>query len=490
VGLGECALVVPKSSQKQPTVFRLEPPDAAQQQQQQQQPPPVGDEPAVNPLEIQAVAVAVDATDKTQLWCAVARYDKSLTLYQVPVVLVATSGATAGATSGVPGQSLPPVSIQPTLVHKTTKRTSCLTFTSVQGTLQVIIAGDLAGDAVAYSLTAGAAADTSTPTITTTTDDTMANTNNKSDNKSDNENDNENEQDADNAVQEEERNRYQRLLLGHTASMLTSVHVVTDAGACRILTADRDEKIRVSQFPDTTVIEHFLLGHEAFVCSTDVASKDGVTVCAAVSGDGTIRLWDYCAAKELASAPIPAHEGKKYLPSRVVLHPDGKQAVVIYDEGCLIDIFDQADVDTTTTTAAAPGTLCHSSRTVCSSQPLGLVMLDAETVVIVCKDQEYLQAFCIQKDSSLQAVDVAACNELNFAAVAAAATENSSIVMPATIMEKDKFGNLKMQKLAETRSSSEDKPWNNVKRKDTARERTKRAKRRKREEFEELKSKD
>jgi tRNA (guanine-N(7)-)-methyltransferase subunit TRM82 len=410
----------------------------------------------IKPREIQAVAVAVDQTEEGEarsLWCAVARYNKSLALYHVPI-----------ATS-VSSSSAPPIQIQPKLIHKTTKRASCLTFSDIDNALKVVIAGDLAGDAVAFSLEHAGAVETPTPP---TPKGTIAE---------------KKEETSKEETAEVETNRHKRLLLGHTASMLTGVQVTTDNGVGRILTSDRDEKIRVSLFPDTHVVDSFLLGHEAFVSSLDVTHKDGLTRCATSSGDGTIRLWDYAKCQELAVTSVAdgedCAEGQEdeddRVPSRVAIHPDGASVAVIYDKCVDLDIYSET---TDNVDGDAPGELLRSSRTACAAQPLGLTMLDAQTILVVTNAPTYIQVFRIEK-GSVQASDLKFCKALREVAV------KDSVDMPATILEKDKQGNVKMQKLSEQRSSVEDKPWNNKGRIDIARERTKRAKRRKREAQEE-----
>jgi len=243
----------------QPTPF--EPP------RKQQKP----DEPTHNP--VQAVAVHAESD---HLWCAVARYDKSLAVYQVAIH--------NNNNPSTPATTLAP----PRAIHATAKRASSLCFAQVpaapdssnNNALTVVIAGDLAGDAVAFDCLE------SSTTSTTAQDD-----------------------DDDDPMLLGTASRHSRLLLGHTASMLTAVRVVSHANA--ILTADRDEKIRVSAFPDAHSIRGYLLGHTAFVAALDVLNNDSNSNKSwAVSwgGDHTLRLWDCSTCQQLAVASIKNEE--------------------------------------------------------------------------------------------------------------------------------------------------------------------------------------
>eukprot|EP01137_Pigoraptor_chileana_P024138 Opistho-2@91588 len=60
-----------------------------------------------------------------------------------------------------------------------------------------------------------------------------------------------------------------------------------------ILTADRDEKIRISRYPRAHNIEGYCLGHTEFVsriCLAPAAFSGALVSC---GGDGSVRLWDY-----------------------------------------------------------------------------------------------------------------------------------------------------------------------------------------------------
>uniref|UniRef100_A0A4X2MAB1 WD repeat domain 4 n=1 Tax=Vombatus ursinus TaxID=29139 RepID=A0A4X2MAB1_VOMUR len=86
-----------------------------------------------------------------------------------------------------------------------------------------------------------------------------------------------------------------KLELGHL-SMLLDVALSPDDRY--ILTADRDEKIRVSLFAAPHNIESFCLGHTEFVSRIFVVPNHP-DLLLSTSGDCTLRLWEYKIGKEL-----------------------------------------------------------------------------------------------------------------------------------------------------------------------------------------------
>ena len=64
-----------------------------------------------------------------------------------------------------------------------------------------------------------------------------------------------------------------------------------------IVTSDRDEKVRVTNYPATHEIEAFCVGHKEFVASTTFFNNDELLISA--SGDQTLRFWNFKTGKQV-----------------------------------------------------------------------------------------------------------------------------------------------------------------------------------------------
>ncbi|EDW82233.1 uncharacterized protein Dwil_GK25232 [Drosophila willistoni] len=91
-----------------------------------------------------------------------------------------------------------------------------------------------------------------------------------------------------------------RLLLGH----LSIVYDILWTGDQQhIITSDRDDKIRVTNYPATFDIHSYCLGHKEFVSGLALLSDEHIC---SVSGDKTLRVWNFKAGKELLRTDLPA----------------------------------------------------------------------------------------------------------------------------------------------------------------------------------------
>ena len=96
------------------------------------------------------------------------------------------------------------------------------------------------------------------------------------------------------------------LLLGHLSMVLDVAFSPDDK---YIISADRDEKIRVTLFSHPYIIHSYCLGHTRLVSSLQVLSDK---LLLSGGGDSCLRLWDYTTGEEL---------------DRVVVGEEGQQQV-------------------------------------------------------------------------------------------------------------------------------------------------------------------
>ena len=90
----------------------------------------------------------------------------------------------------------------------------------------------------------------------------------------------------------------QKLLMGHCSMLLDMVFSSNGQNGQSnqyLITCDRDEKIRVSRYPNSYHIESYCLGHTEFVSS--IVLIDDQTLVSG-SGDGTLRFWQFVNGKQ------------------------------------------------------------------------------------------------------------------------------------------------------------------------------------------------
>lgn len=90
------------------------------------------------------------------------------------------------------------------------------------------------------------------------------------------------------------------LLLGHLSMILDIT--LGDCGKY-VITSDRDEKIRVSRYPNGYNIVSYCLGHTEFVSNVAVVGR----ILISASGDGTLKFWHYVEGRLIASVSCNDH---------------------------------------------------------------------------------------------------------------------------------------------------------------------------------------
>ncbi|KAJ2793403.1 hypothetical protein H4R20_006549 [Coemansia guatemalensis] len=88
-----------------------------------------------------------------------------------------------------------------------------------------------------------------------------------------------------------------------------------------VLTCDRDEKLRISKYPNSYNIEAFGLGHKEFVTSVATMQAEP-SIAATGSGDGTVRLWEITSGRLLQTVQLQDLLAKYYADGRAVCGKD------------------------------------------------------------------------------------------------------------------------------------------------------------------------
>lgn len=106
----------------------------------------------------------------------------------------------------------------------------------------------------------------------------------------------------------------QALVAGHTASVITdmALHTSSASGRTLVATADRDEKVRISHFPDMENISTFCMAHTKVVTSVAFVELAGRTVVLSTSWDHKLILWDASNGECLQTVSfLPIQEAEK-----------------------------------------------------------------------------------------------------------------------------------------------------------------------------------
>lgn len=102
-----------------------------------------------------------------------------------------------------------------------------------------------------------------------------------------------------------------------------------------VISSDRDEKIRVTNYPLTEVIESYCLGHLEFVTAIEELNiETSKNVLVSISGDRTLRLWNYVEGKELDRLDLPAPGW------RLTQNAKNQLAAVLFDEKFSIGVYE------------------------------------------------------------------------------------------------------------------------------------------------------
>lgn len=114
-----------------------------------------------------------------------------------------------------------------------------------------------------------------------------------------------------------------KLLLGHV-SMLTDIALIERNGQNYIITADRDEHIRISRgIPQAHIIEGYCLGHKDFVSRLCLPTRQPNLLISG-GGDNDIYVWDWSIGKLLYKVNLRSHAEKVVLGVDPGTHTNGE----------------------------------------------------------------------------------------------------------------------------------------------------------------------
>lgn len=91
-------------------------------------------------------------------------------------------------------------------------------------------------------------------------------------------------------------------ILGHV-SMLSDVLVAEHDGKQYVLTGDRDEHIKVTHYPKSYIVKHWLFGHHEFVSCLHLCEFNS-NILVSGGGDDYLLVWDWFQAKKLAQIEL------------------------------------------------------------------------------------------------------------------------------------------------------------------------------------------
>lgn len=120
--------------------------------------------------------------------------------------------------------------------------------------------------------------------------------------------------------------RDRKNLLGHL-SIITDMQLLASPSSSSrsfLATADVDEKVRISRWPDTFVIQSFCLGYSSFITAVSFVADPAhpQTPILATGGDGAeVRLWDPLNGHQLAALPLLSPQEAALIATPATIEP-------------------------------------------------------------------------------------------------------------------------------------------------------------------------
>jgi len=201
--------------------------------------------------------------------------------------------------------------------------------------------------------------------------------------------------------------------IGHTGSIVTDM-ALSSCGHF-IVTCDRDEKVRVSQWPNTWTVQTYCLGHRDFISCCATAPEgclSGKELLLSGGGDGRVILWNLTNGAQLGIHQLSCSENpeecspganpelvqdrkqRNGFASGVALFPEANLAAVILNQSTDILLFRIGGADQG---------LTPYGKLACQHQPLAIMFSSDGTLVALVCAPIFLQTW--EVSSILQAAD-------------------------------------------------------------------------------------
>ncbi|CEG44517.1 WD repeat protein WDR4 [Plasmopara halstedii] len=197
-----------------------------------------------------------------------------------------------------------------------------------------------------------------------------------------------------------------KTLLGHTTSMVT--HMAVNHDSTLLLTADRDEKIRISRFPNTSIIESYCLGHVASLTKIACSTLTPELVVSS-SMDNTIKLWKIKTGELIASKVLlpglevsvkplddAGHRAAKSLINvSLTICPKTNIVAVLVDSQLVL--FFEIVIANGAYTLRELVILDEGVQSLVVNEPCELLFTETEILVVSYKQHPFLQLFKLSK---------------------------------------------------------------------------------------------
>lgn len=202
-------------------------------------------------------------------------------------------------------------------------------------------------------------------------------------------------------------NRDVKTLLGHTTSMI--VHLTVNKDSSLLLTGDRDEKIRVSGFPRTSLIKSYCLGHSKSLTKVATSSLTP-ELAVSTSLDNTIKLWSITSGTLFDSEELLPEElatSKALLNTSLAVSAHSNVVAVVLNSQSvrLFAIVSATDEASRLEKIELPAEI---QKQLNATEPAEVQFTSDGTLVVSYKSAPFVNFFHVNQDDAKRVVGVAA----------------------------------------------------------------------------------